>query len=134
MRKISTTIVLQILLSLLIPSSLQAQDSDKVFRVDDGAGKLSCLIDYSQGCFIKELLVNGRNVLRTEGVNAFVQTPNGTFSSAKTLRPVELKSKKNLYQVQNIQYGGDEVIIDENWSFIPAMDHIICRFHRTTIQ
>lgn len=131
MRKIATTIVLPILLSLFSPFSLQAQDSNKVFRVADGVGKISCLIDYSQGCFIKELLVNGRNVLSTEGVNTFIQTSKGAFSSAKTLRPVELRSKKNLYQVQNIQYGGDGVTIDENWSFVPAADHIIWHIERT---
>lgn len=131
MKKISTTLVLQVLLLLLTPHCLSAEESNKVFRVEDGSGKLSFLIDYSQGCFIKELLVNGRNVLSKEGVNTFVQMANGCFSSARTLKQVVLKSKKNVCKVQNIQYGGDGVTIDENWSFTPAANHVIWRIERT---
>lgn len=130
MRKLSTTIIIQSLLLLLISCNLKAQESNKQFRVNAKGGKISCLIDYSQGCFIKELLINGRSVLSAEGVHTFIQTPDSYCSSSKTLKPVELKSKKNLYQIQNIQYGTDELTIDETWSFTPADNHIIWRIER----
>lgn len=130
MRNILTTIVLQSLLFLFISDNVRADDSKKLFRIEDEEKKISCLVDYSQGCFIQELQVNGRNVLSPGGVQTFVQVGDNSFSSAKTLKPVELKYKKNVYLIQNIQYGTDELTINEIWSFTPMKDHIIWRIER----
>lgn len=131
MKKVLIAVVLQSLLFLCLPTHLKAKDSTKSFRIEDKQKKIACVIDYSQGCFIKELLVNGRNVLGADGVNTFIETPDGSFSSTKTLKPVALKSKKNQFQIQHIRYGTEALTIDETWSFIPKEDHILWRIERT---
>jgi hypothetical protein len=106
---------------LLLAGSLSA----KTITLTVPGKKLSITIDYTNGCSITQLIVNGKNTLSTAGVYTAV----GALTSlqAKNIKVTELKNKVIL---SNITYGG----ITEVWDFKVTGDKITWDISRSYNQ
>jgi hypothetical protein len=93
-----------------------AQDTVAITTPDK---KLSLVIDYSKGCIIKQLNIQGKNVLSSSGVYTGIQTNNGTFTSTENGNPGNIKVTKttNGILLKNITYGDGTITVNETWDF-----------------
>ena len=77
--------------------------------------KLSIVIDYSKGCMIRQLNIQGKNVLSATGVYTGIQIANRTFTSlAGNAKAVVTKDAVTL---KGIRYGDSTITINETWYF-----------------
>src|SRR4051812_25723263 len=67
--------------------------------------KLSITIDYSAGCVIKALVINGRNTLSAAGVYTGVSTKLHTYSSALSNGNISVSRNKDEVILSGISYG-----------------------------
>lgn len=76
--------------------------------------KLSLTIDHSNGCVIKQLSLNGKNVLSASGIYTGFRTKSGTFSSSG-----DIKITKNEAGIilSGISYGNNDIAVKEIWDF-----------------
>ena len=79
--------------------------------------KTSITIDYSNGCVIKQLSLNGKNTLSPSGVYTGIRTSNATFSSADDNKHITLTKNANGITLSGISYGNGTISVKEVWDF-----------------
>ena len=79
--------------------------------------KTSITIDYSNGCVIKQLSLNGKNTLSPSGVYTGIRTSNATFSSADDNKHIIVTKNTNGITLSGISYGNGVVSVKEIWNF-----------------
>jgi hypothetical protein len=77
--------------------------------------KLSIVIDYSKGCMIKQLNIQGNNVLSSAGVYTGIQISNRTFTSLAG--NVKVTTAKDAVILKDIRYGDSSITVNETWKF-----------------
>ncbi len=85
--------------------------------------KLSIVIDYSNGCSIRELNVNKKNTLSSSGVYTGFRTRGGSFSSVDA-RQIEVVQTNDKIKLTNIIYGDNSIKVNETWIFHLDADKI----------
>lgn len=75
------------------------------------------MIDYSDGCVIKQLNIKGRNVLSPSGVYTGISTKNGDFTSNNKSSTVRITEKQDAVIVSGISYGNEVIEVKETWTF-----------------
>lgn len=76
--------------------------------------KLALTIDHSNGCVIKQLSLNGKNVLSPSGIYTGFRTKSGTFSSAGDIKIIKNAAGITL---SGISYGNNDIAVKEVWNF-----------------
>lgn len=96
----------------------------KTITVSDGSGKLALRINYSAGCLIDELRVNGKNTLAPSGAFSSVKL-NGKLltSNSPDVIPV-IKVTDSVVSVNNIVYCDSLLQVTEIWQIIPGQKGI----------
>ncbi|MEO6839055.1 MAG: hypothetical protein ABI261_04985 [Ginsengibacter sp.] len=91
------------------------------------------VLDYDHQCRISSMDVNGQNVIEgNSGIYSEVLTKDNTFSTLHLGNSPKVKTSKNLVEVNNIIYGGNNVSpIHENWKFIVSDSNIQFSIVRT---
>jgi len=79
--------------------------------------KTSITIDYSNGCIIKQLSLNGKNVLSSSGVHTGIRIKNLTYSSGDKNDRITVNENPNGITLSGISYGNDAILVKEVWDF-----------------
>jgi|WetSurMetagenome_2_1015567.scaffolds.fasta_scaffold176697_2 hypothetical protein len=94
----------------------------KIILITDGSKKLSLKVDYSLGCKITQVIVNGNNTISSSGVFTSIKTGLELFFSKKILTTPTLQINNQAIEIQNIVFGSGEIKIRERWIFTPKED------------
>lgn len=79
--------------------------------------KLSIMIDYSNGCIIKRLDINGRNTLSANGIQTGIQTKNGEYFSGANNADIKVTERAGHFLIKGISYGDNTIKVAETWNF-----------------
>ncbi|WP_449435488.1 hypothetical protein [Pedobacter steynii] len=79
--------------------------------------KTSITIDYSNGCIIKQLSLNGKNVLSSSGVYTGIRTKNSAYSSGDKNSGITVTENPKGITLSGISYGNDTILVKEVWDF-----------------
>lgn len=118
--------------TLHLPAKAQDQHifvnpANKTIRISSPDKTLSLLIDYNNGCVVKQLHVKGSNTLSAEGIFTGITTTRDKFTSAVTSGKPTVAEKADGVTVSNITYGDATVSVSETWQFQLAGNKI--RWH-----
>lgn len=91
--------------------------SAKTITITVPGKKLSIVIDYSSGCFIKQLNINGHNVLSASGIKTGIQTKSGSYFSDEQAGVIKITRNQDHIILSGIHYGDEHVTVDETWDF-----------------
>lgn len=89
----------------------------KTITISVPGDKLSITIDYSNGCVIRQLRLNGKNTLSASGVYTGISTQNRTFSSADRSGSIRLTKNVEGVILSGISYGDGDIAVTEEWDF-----------------
>ena len=96
----------------------------KTIILSDGSGKLTLRINYSGGCAIDQLLINGKNRLAPSGIFTVIKPNTKVFSSKTSRNHPEIKICDTMVTVKNISFGDSTLNISEDWKFTPELNGI----------
>ncbi|EDM33916.1 hypothetical protein PBAL39_05996 [Pedobacter sp. BAL39] len=116
--------------------------ADKTIVIAAADQKLSLLIDYANGCRIRQLTVNGKNTLSDLGVYTGFRTGQLNFSSGSqagaspAIRDNEIKVKatKDRVLLTGIRYGDGPLQVTETWDFKLKGNKVIWEIQRDQSQ
>lgn len=113
---------LLILVVMFFPSLVYATVSEhnlvtKTIQIADKADLLQLQIDYSKGCKIKQVIVNGRNTISPSGVFTSIKTETKQYTSLESKEQAEVLVKGNTVEISNIVFGDEEMSVAETWMF-----------------
>lgn len=91
---------------------------------------LQLIVDASQGCYIKELQVKGKNTLSPSGVYTGIQINDHLYTSRMPLVLPQIQVTDSTVTVSHIQYGDTKIKIDETWKFSVRKDGIAWQLSR----
>lgn len=77
--------------------------------------KLALVIDYSKGCMIRQLNIQGKNVLSAAGVYTGIQTGDRRYTSLAGNTKVTVT--ENTVIIKDISYGDTGITVNEIWKF-----------------
>lgn len=103
--------------ALAATGTIKHNKAEKTITITDADKNLSLLIDYSSGCFIKQLLIKGHNKLSQEGIYSGVQKDANVFRSTDKTSKVQVHETHNGIILTGISYGDNELGINETWRF-----------------
>jgi hypothetical protein len=102
----------------------------KTLRIADGADLLQLQIDYSKGCKISQVIINGRNTISSSGVFTSISTETKQFTSLESKEQAEVSVKGNTIEISNIVFGDDEMSVTETWMFTLSDKKILWNIKR----
>lgn len=111
--------------------AIHHDEISKTIKISDAKQHLSMVIDYSNGCIVKELNINGKNRLSASGVYTGFKTKGGSFSSAAQLHEIKITKKGNGITIDGINYGDHSIRAGESWTFEYSGDKILWTIDRT---
>lgn len=123
LRSVICTFALLLVFREICFSSVKADETvdnnriDKTITITVPGKKLAIVIDYSAGCFIKQLYIRGKNVLSPSGVYTGIRTKEKTFSSHSKTGDIKVTENANGVTVTGISYGDDVIAVKETWNF-----------------
>ena len=98
--------------------------SAKTIVLSDRSKKLTLRINYSGGCVIDQLLINGKNRLAPSGIFTAIKPNTKVFSSKTSQNHPEIKISETMVTVKNISFGDSTLNITEDWKFTPELNGI----------
>ena len=102
----------------------------KTIRIADGAELLQLQIDYSKGCKISQVIVNGRNTISPSGVFTSIMTETKQYTSLDSKEQAEVLVKGNTIEISNIIFGDEEMSVTETWIFTLSNKQILWNIKR----
>ena len=87
----------------------------KTIRIADGDDLLQLQIDYSKGCKISKVIINGRNTISPSGVFTSFKTEAKQYTSLESKEQAEVMVKGNTIEISNIVFGDEEMSVAETW-------------------
>ncbi len=119
MRFFTVTFLLGTLcLDVCAAKGTQHDPAAKTITISDPAGKLSISVDYSKGCKLSRMDVNGTSVLSPSGAWTGFRTRGGEFSSAMSVsEPQIVDDADGRITIRGIEYGDRAVKVNETWTF-----------------
>ncbi|GAB3431416.1 alpha-L-rhamnosidase-related protein [Niabella aquatica] len=100
-------------------------------------GHAKVIIDYSKGCYIKELLIKGDNKLSASGVYTGITVGSDTYTSQILLKKPTITIHKNKVAITKITYGSKSRPIEESWTFVlqnNSIDWLLSRNYPENMQ
>jgi hypothetical protein len=91
---------------------------------------ISILIDYSKGCFVKELNLKGKNTLSPSGITTGITTQKNNFTSFSSSQ-IKVKQNASGITLSGITYGENQAKITEIWIFKVIGRRILWDIERT---
>ncbi len=124
-------LVIALLYLLAAFSSAWAASAPKIkqLKVTTANNKLSITIDYSNGVLIKQLTLNGQDLLSPSGIYTSFTLPSGKNFSSMDGKTATIKQSGEKIIIENIAYGNDSLRLIETWIFSKTRNKI-----RWTIQ
>jgi hypothetical protein len=92
--------------------------------ISDGTGKLTFRLNYSGGCVIDQLMVNGKNTIAPSGAFSSIKPSVKVYSSKTTNGSPEVKVSDSEVTVSNISFGEPGFLVTEDWTFAPKQNGI----------
>ena len=92
--------------------------------ISDGTGNLTFRLNYSGGCFIDQLIVNGKNTIAPSGAFSSIKPSDKVYSSKTTNGSPEVKVSDSKVTVSNISFGEPGFLVTEDWTFTPKQNGI----------
>lgn len=89
----------------------------KIITLTTPDKKLSLTIDYSNGCMIKQLNLQGKNTLSVSGAYTGITTRNGSFSSVRPAAGIKVSATGNDVIINGINFGDNTLQVNEAWHF-----------------
>ncbi len=106
----------------------------KTVYLSDGSGKLSLRVNYSDGCRIDQLNVNGKNTLAPSGTFSAIKPDTRVFTSRTSGNHPTLKITGDRVTLSNITYGDSSFHVTEEWSLTPRTNGILWEIKRQYSQ
>lgn len=106
----------------------------KTIQIADGADNLQLQIDYSKGCKISQVIINGRNTISPSGVFTSISTGTKQYTSLDSKGEVNVLIKGNSIEISNIVFGGKEMSVTETWVFTLSDKKILWNIKRAYNQ
>ena len=123
----------------LLPSAIPL-NSDALVTIDkthhvatvrDGTGNLRLKLSFAKGCVVKELIVDGRQVLSpTKGIWSGIKIGNRWFTSATLAQRPKLSKTADSLHISGITYQGDSLRVEEGWTLTAKSDCIQLKIDR----
>jgi hypothetical protein len=98
-------------------NGIQRNAVNKIITITVPDKSLSIVINYAQGCVIKELNIKGHNTLSSTGVITGIKTKNGSYFSNNNTKALKVSESANHVIISGISYGNDKISINETWNF-----------------
>lgn len=111
-------------------SGIKNNPQEKKITISSPDKKLSLIIDYARGCFVKELLINGKNTLADPGIYTGVRTQSGEFMALKNSGKISVSQNNGKITVTGINYGDQLLTVKEIWSFDIKGNAVIWNINR----
>lgn len=100
-------------------SEIKIENNSIKKEVVFGNSKTTLTLDYNGKCSISKLMVNGQAVISGQnGIFSEITTPTGTYSTLKLASEPSINIGENTVKINNISYGMNDEIVNENWNFI----------------
>jgi hypothetical protein len=91
--------------------------NDKTITITVSDQKLSITIDYSNGCIVKQLSINGKNTLGAAGVYTGIRTQSGSYTSGMSVANLQVTKSSGGIKISGIRYGDESIMVNEVWDF-----------------
>ncbi len=104
--------------------SIKQNIAAKTVNLTDGSGKLTIRINYSGGCTIDQLLLNGKNKLAPSGAFSAIKPNRELFSSRISGSQPGIRFTDKMLTFDNISFGDSALLVTEKWKFIPELNGI----------
>lgn len=126
---------LAICLFLLCGFNVIAQEAFKANAtgktIEFGNEKLKFSLDYSQKAVITSLFVNGQSVIDgNNGIYSQIRTAGANYSSVLLRRQPTLTKTQTSIVLSNIEYGDDNLLIKEKWTFSLSSKNVVLKIDR----
>ena len=102
----------------------------KTIWIADGADFLQLQIDYSKGCKISQVIVNGRNTISPSGVFTSIKTETKQYTSLDSKEQAKVLVKGKTIEISNIVFGDEEMSVTETWIFTLSDKQILWNIKR----
>lgn len=99
------------------PGKIIHNKISKTIIITTADNNLSLLIDYSAGCFIKQLNIKGKNKLSASGIYSGIQKNSDKFNSNGPATKVQVIESKSGITLKGINYGNNALGVSETWQF-----------------
>lgn len=126
-----------------LPSTLRASDSPlvtidnthHVATVRDGTGNLRLKLSFAKGCVVKELIVDGQQVLSPiKGLWSGIKMGNRWFTTENLAHRPKLSKTADSLHVSGISYQGNKVRVEEGWTLTAKADSIQLKIDRNYLD
>ena len=126
---------LTFLVVLFFAISAQATDlkhnpETKTILIADDSELLQLQIDYSKGCKIGQVNINGQNTISPSGVYTSIQTETSQYTSLQSKEQAKVTVGDNKVIVSNIVFGDDHMKVTETWIFTWSNNRIYWNIER----
>ena len=91
--------------------------ANKIVIIGDESGKLTLRLNYSKGCFIDELNLNGKNTLAPSGIFTSIKSGDKLFSSVSSDYQKIKELSANRISIDCITFGDSVQRVTEKWVF-----------------
>src|SRR5688500_10267635 len=111
-------------IAITCPAQVLRNDAQKK-SITFGNKKLLLTLDYNERANISSLVVNGELVIEsTAGIFSQIKTASGIYSSLHLTVTPSLVVTNNTINLNGIKYGGNGLLITENWKFTVSPNDI----------
>ena len=103
---------------------IKQNNNSKTVDMTDGSGKLAMRLNYSAGCLIDRLIINGKNTLSSSGIFSGIKPKTEIFTSKTANNRPDIKVEGKTLTVKNISIGNTNMQVNEEWRFTPEQSGI----------
>ncbi|MGY3055287.1 hypothetical protein ACVWYG_003502 [Pedobacter sp. UYEF25] len=89
----------------------------KTITITTADKSLVLVIDYNEGCLVKELRVKGKNVLSNGGIESGIILSSGTFTAFNASSKIKVSETPTSIKISGIEYGDSQLKVTEDWDF-----------------
>ncbi|MGH2643210.1 MAG: hypothetical protein ACRDE2_04630, partial [Chitinophagaceae bacterium] len=137
--KTNSIVILILLIGLVLHNDAFCQkrnliiqdNAGRIVTLSDSSGNLIIRLNYSSGCFIDKIIVNGIEVTgRGNVVYTGVHVGSQSFSSQKSTIPPVITIVNNSVKVNDIEFGNALFSVKEEWIFKVNKENIEWQIRR----
>jgi hypothetical protein len=102
-------------------------------KVVFGNEKLTLTLDYNKRANVSQLIVNGQQVIQGDaGIYSMIRTKATQYTTLTLSADPSLTIAGNTITLKGISYGGQDLFIEETWTFTISANDIRFDMDRTT--
>ena len=110
--------------------SIQQDAERKLVTLSDGQGQLTLRLNYYGRCVLDQVIVRGREVEATSGVDSGISLAGHWITTQSDLATPRVAISKDTLTVTQIVFGQPGSEIQESWQFTVKADRIVWRITR----